>query len=484
MKKILLILTLFTITFSLAQTHSCQTTGFIKHTSNFNRSVPDNGGGETDNTPYVLNTFFTLFRDNLGNTIIDSSGEIDTPEKIENKFLECVKILNKRYNSYNIYFKYTGHQVIDNTVAANYAAFDSDNFSFFDPYKQPNTLNLYFSNFNNGFALSTMGTIGGTNSIYNIGYLLAANATKLEFFLTHQMGHNLSLYKTYEIGSHLDEDDPNNGNAECERVTRDVNAPNYNADYAGDEVTDTPAQTIIPETGCTPWVYDSDDQNCYLEPYENIVKGNFMNESDNYTCAWHFTPGQIGRMRRFIANNNTNFGYLQGTDSARTDIAQLYEPFDTRVIQGDIVSIEDQPENGGAWVCRGQKYRLRFQPGFKQIFSDVTNGLITQTEDQQFNYDNSFDHGIGVEIPSINNNVIGVGVISSVTGTSCGFEPYTSGTVYSMAVLGSMNITIKELNEIETKDPELYNKLMQQYYYILKKITVSGATTEQTFYKN
>ena len=53
-----------------------------------------------------------------------------------------------------------------------------------------------------------------------------------------------------------------------------------------------------------------------------------------------------------------------------------------------------------------------------------------------------------------------------------------------MAVLGSMNITVKELNEIEVKDPELYDKLMEQYYYIMKKITTSGAKTEQTFFKN
>ena len=204
----------------------------------------------------------------------------------------------------------------------------------------------------------------------------------------------------------------------------------------------------------------------------------------NNTCSWNFTQGQVTRMRNYIRTNTTNYGYLLGTDSARTDLTELYEPFDTQVILGDIISTEDQPDNGGAWVCRSQKLRLRFQPGFKQIFHGVTDGPITQNEDQQFNYNNSFDHGIGVEIPSISNHITeGIGVISSITSLSCGFEPYVSGTVYSTAVLGSMNITVKELNEIEAKDPELYNKLMEQYYYILKKITASGAQTEQTFYK-
>jgi hypothetical protein len=204
----------------------------------------------------------------------------------------------------------------------------------------------------------------------------------------------------------------------------------------------------------------------------------------NTLCPWVFTQGQVIRMRNYIRTNTSNYSYLLDPESVRTDIAALYEPFDAQVMAGDIISAEDRSDQGGAWVCRSQIYRLRFQPGFEQIFHDVTSGPITQTADQQFNYDNNFDHSIGVQIPSISNQVRGgIGVISSITGLSCGFEPYVSGTVYSTAVLGSMNISVKELNEIEAKDPELYNKLMEQYYYILKKMTASGAKTEQTFYK-
>lgn len=46
-----------------------------------------------------------------------------------------------------------------------------------------------------------------------------------------------------------------------------------------------------------------------------------------------------------------------------------------------------------------------------------------------------------------------------------------------------MNITVDELDAIEVKDPELYNNLMSQYYYILKKETDSGAKMEEFFYK-
>lgn len=121
---------------------------------------------------------------------------------------------------------------------------------------------------------------------------------------------------------------------------------------------------------------------------------------------------------------------------------------------------------------------------FSPLQKDIPNAPLIQTEDQQFNYDNIFDHSIGVKIPSISNQETAVGVISSITGLSCTFESYVSGKVYAMEVLGSMNISVKELNAIEARDPELYNNLMQEYYYILKKITASGAKTEQIFYKN
>lgn len=38
-----------------------------------------------------------------------------------------------------------------------------------------------------------------------------------------------------------------------------------------------------------------------------------------------------------------------------------------------------------------------------------------------------------------------------------------------------MNLTLEELNEIQVKDPELYDKLMSQYYHIINKETSSGA---------
>jgi hypothetical protein len=46
-----------------------------------------------------------------------------------------------------------------------------------------------------------------------------------------------------------------------------------------------------------------------------------------------------------------------------------------------------------------------------------------------------------------------------------------------------MNITIKELDEIQVKDPKLYDSLMEKYYYNLKQRTESGIEKEKVFYK-
>ncbi len=492
MKKLLITTFLLMFCYVNSQNFSCGTKGFIPINSDSNRpSIPD--PVDPDSTmPYVLNAFFTLIKDGNGDTIIDNweGNQLATNEQIENKFLECIKILNIQYNQYNIYFKYVGFRTED-TSDINVQSFQGseNNWSALSAFKEPNAMNFYFINSTSG--TSSYSLIGGVDSVYSLVNLHTQNYGFLYYALTHEVAHNLSLYHTYEEGSHFD---PNTQPdlflaTQCERINRipNGNPQIYNADIAGDEVIDTEAQPqlFLFNNSCQSFTVDPNILNCYLEPYSTITTGNFMNHSVYIDQCWNFTQGQIARMRNYIRNNTTNYSYLLGLDSARTDVAELYEPFDAQIIDGEVISTTDQPDNGGAIVCRRQNYRLRFQPGFNQIFHDVNNGPISQTSEQQFNYDNSFDHAIGVEIPSISNQIRGgIGVVSSILGSSCNFESYVSGTVYSMAVLGSMNITVKELNEIEVKDPELYDKLMEQYYYIMKKITTSGAKTEQTFFKN
>ena len=76
-----------------------------------------------------------------------------------------------------------------------------------------------------------------------------------------------------------------------------------------------------------------------------------------------------------------------------------------------------------------------------------------------------------------------MGCVINKVDRVCQFENYKSGVLFSTHVLGSMNITVEYLDTVRVKDPDLYNSLMEQYYYILKKETESGAIKEEVFYK-
>ncbi len=502
MKKIIFTLLFFICSISYGQNLTCGTKGFIGHPANFNRSSIVQPSDTDLTTPYVFNVYFTLIKDSDGYYNQPWYDYLSTPQLIESQFLRCVKILNIRFNPHNIYFKYVGYSEERNSIfsfATPFIGYEgSSSWEALNQFREENAINFYFVN---GLVVSdsdvgVVSQMGGKDIVMSSGNLLnfPAYEAGLDISLNHAIGHCFSLYHTHEAESHFQPGTDLYNLTRCERVNRipNSNPAIYNADIAGDEVTDTPAQPNVDEgnflPNCGGYIVNPLLLNFYNEVYPPDITPNYMNVPGvSSSSCWDlgFTPGQIARMRNFIATNTTHYAYLPGGESARTDVATLYEPFDAKVVVGDVISTEDQPDLGGALVCRTQKYQLRFQPGYEQIFHDVVGGSISQMADQQFNYINTFDHAIGVEIPSLSNQIRGgIGVINSITPYTCTFESYVSGTVYSMEVLGSMNITVKQLNEIEAKDPELYDNLMQQYYYILKKYTTTGVKIEQTFYKN
>ena len=198
MKKILITSLLFIVTFSYSQNFSCGTTGFIPFSTNFNRpSIPDPVDPDST-TPYVINAFFTLLKDGDGHTVIDNWGgnELGTDEQIENKFLECIKILNIQYNQYHIYFKYTGYKKAS-TSDTNIQGFSGTSYEWGilqQLYKEPNTMNFYFINTGNSNSYSL---IGGVDSTYPIVALHSSNYGYLYYMLTHEVAHNLSIYQHY-----------------------------------------------------------------------------------------------------------------------------------------------------------------------------------------------------------------------------------------------------------------------------------------------
>lgn len=200
-----------------------------------------------------------------------------------------------------------------------------------------------------------------------------------------------------------------------------------------------------------------------------------------------FTPGQKQRIREkllgnFVSTNNDIFYALALNTDGTPDILVLYQPFQASKTITSIASTTDNG-NGTATVCRNYvSSGFRFQPGFDYEFPENIAPDLNAYTTAQTPLIAAPAFNCPVKILQLSNNL---GEAPTVCrGVDCVIEPLRRGTLYSTQVLGSMNITVEELDAIEVKDPDLYNNLMSQYYYILKKETSSGAKLQEVFYKN
>lgn len=177
-----------------------------------------------------------------------------------------------------------------------------------------------------------------------------------------------------------------------------------------------------------------------------------------------------------IANNYPMYAH------AEVDVKELYQPFDSQEIAGDIVSVSDKDDET-AIVCRERIRIDRFQKGFNYTFSGLAvyeNGEIinvpndlTVIGDQTDNYN--------VRIAQVGEQVEEVEVICT-RGPICSEEEFESGFVFVLGMIGSP-IDIIELNQIQTRNPALYLELLQQYYNVVRRITTTGAVSDKIIYK-
>lgn len=227
---------------------------------------------------------------------------------------------------------------------------------FVFPIQTAKCFNFYLNN--NPTSGTVASVIGGTENLITSSSLESNQGGATETELVHGIGHNLSLYHTYEVGAHYP--DPNN-NLLCERVNRvvDLNPAIYNANLAGDEVEDTPSQPLLQNymfsfnpPSCA-YYYDSGLQNCYNEIYGNPVNGiinqNFMSGLYFASCdEMTFSAGQIQRMRKFIQYNTLNYNesYIP---SVKNTVESLFQPYSRKYIEGAIIQTTD---NGNGY-CQG-----------------------------------------------------------------------------------------------------------------------------------
>lgn len=547
------------VLFSIFQTMSAQNTlnpcGFMPPQETIQQRMArvNNPNDLIDNslTPVVFKVKINVFNDENGTNIYSRS---DTPFG-EEQFQNIIKDLNINYNRFNIFFKYYGFQVYGGTdgyaylnkipteLSLNYVHAMSDlcekgviNINFVDQACTPlvtiNTTNELLLHAQNYLAYAYLGRPiiivsmpafkGITFNNEATGPDYESTIFKNDQLICHEMGHVLGLYHPWEFWF-----DPNNNYYFSEHVVR--SGPDFNADYAGDMIVDTPAQRNFSSTRySTIDCQAKENQNFQSQNIDHlgvtyqfplITYGNFMGynvfeEDGNFynhnSCLnnlipltrpnfdapllrqYRFTDGQGAFMRNYILNNvpvinNTVGLFATNITQAKTTVASLYQPYKRDKVETTVLSTTDNG-NGTARVCRGYYEQFTFQKGFSYVFPDNlfpdpinTNQLATPfVSTPPFNCPVTI-----LELaPGVTNLSTNTGEAYTVCkGQTCVNEDFLTGKVFSKEELLSMNVTIEQLNEIKVKDPDLYDKLVGQRFYKLVKETATGAKVENVFYK-
>ncbi|OYU83180.1 MAG: hypothetical protein CFE24_12415 [Flavobacterium sp. BFFFF2] len=285
-------------------------------TNRFN-TIADNG------LPLVLNVKFHGIHETNG----DDNYNIN-----EERFLKVIASLNINFNQFNIFFKYRGYGIINNSEYVGY----SPDMNLINTLVGLSTQQGDYSENAINIFINNSGTISyGNNNILMSTTIEDAVAGLgispfYDYHVCNIMGHTLGLLEINEgVGSSpvpVTNNVPacigapfmskayftNNPAAtyQPENVTRDPSDTiNYNADIAGDMVVDTQAffqQAYTNYCG---------NNLLYFQQHPEVVDkvGIMYNctaaESHNYMVHWYyngkpnsFTPGQGARMRQFIIN--------------------------------------------------------------------------------------------------------------------------------------------------------------------------------------
>lgn len=455
----------------------------------YNRLVPISNPADK----YVFNVKFHIVKNDDGSGVTATYGE--------NEVMNAIMIMNTNFNQFNIFFKYKGYDVINSTLFmkirnGNWPNSNLTHPTFNDlieysktgmanPVYDYNALNLFIVEGINYTTLSPFNTrtagiakMPGIDSVYGHNYFLSNT-------LPHEIAHNFFLLHTAE---HSDTQD-------CERVASDPTDINYNSDTKGDYVEDTKASfyfggNFVNQANCS-FQNPTNHADCINTPYVNVPVRNYMTsmnpcqslQSNYLPGTGEFTIGQGSVMRNTIAlyyNHPNNF---YGFSNAKNTVESLYQPFETIPYGGNIIRSVTDNNDGTAEVCRNMLIKHRFQKGFDYSFTNVNPSdpslatLIDLPEIINTTYT------FGVQINQVNPDIVNDVFVDCHRESFCQTEDFVKGLVVSTNVLGSMNLTLEELNEIQVKDPELYDKLMSQYYHIINKETSSGAIKQTFIYK-
>ncbi|WP_290862194.1 M43 family zinc metalloprotease [Flavobacterium sp.] len=458
MKNIIFLLFLSCATLINAQSFVC---GNGDETPVNNITPPPNFTYNADNK-YVLNVKFHIVYDDYG-VILDEltvNGQL-VNQFGENEIMEILKDTNVTFNPHNIFFKYKGFDISYNSDVTN-GLQNGTSISTLGLHDY-NTYNIYFVNYTHiGHAYATNGNTWAVFSFHTMN-----DSSRMQV-LGHELGHCFTLHHVFNLYN----------TTQCEHVTRDVNSPLYNANVAGDLVHDTPAQSSQPWFANCEYIYNPNSTDCSGEPYVDIIPANYLGYDPYSTCGFHFTPGQVIRMRSHL--QSPSMAHVLQTYNT---IESLYEPFETIPYGGTIIRSISDNGDGTAEVCRNTMIKHRFQKSFDYVFPDVNADDINTATINDLPEIINTTYTFNVQINQVNPTITNEVFVDCNRQPFCQTEDFVNGLVISTKDLGSMNITIQELNEIQVKDPELFQNLMNEYYHIIRKETESGAVKQTVIYK-
>ena len=379
----------------------------------------------------------------------------------EAEIMEILKDMNVIFNPHNIFFKYKGFDVSYNSNVTNGLQNGStisslginDSFAY----------NIYFVNYTHiGHAYSIT---GNTRAVFS--YFTMSDINRVQV-LGHEIGHCFNLLHVFN----------NYNTSECEHVTRDVNSSLYNANVAGDLIHDTPAQSFQSWFTNCEYIYDPNSTDCEGEPYVDVVPANYLGYDTHSTCEFHFTSGQVERMRTHLQNPP-----MPHIPLTYNTIESLYQPFEAIPFGGNIIRSVTDNNDGTAEVCRNMLIKHRFQKSFDYVFTNVNPSDPSSASINDLLEIINTTYTFGVQINQVNPEITNDVFVDCHREPFCQTEDFVKGLVVSTKVLGSMNLTLEELNEIQVKDPELFDKLMSEYYHIINKETETGAIKQTIIYK-
>ncbi len=415
-------------------------------------TIPDPPGVYSKSTsPAYLNNFeaktFNIFywRINKSDGSYSQPGWPLTLEKAK----ESVALLNEHFAPLNICFNLIGMDTINSTAIHTGAGiFTIRSYAALHGKVRSDALNIYVPH--------SLSAGAGQSSYISTSAAIIATSVASGRTLSHELGHCFKLYHTF--GNSNDRPAPVN----CERVTRDINDPDYNAGFEGigDEIVDTNAVPNFLREQHNYFAYAVSNANLGYNwtQARNLIKDNGFNGLSNATAIaqalldYGFTQTEINYLRY---NPAINYAY--------SDIPNCAYAPDSRV---------NNPNNDFFKDCGGTPYHV-VQADIQNImaYSNSSCGFLF-SPGQRIRIHETIEHYPAIYNPVMSQNTIDLYVQD--TENDIGQEP----NIHTDIFWNSKDIWVRNQNDgtvVQEHQNPIYDPINPNYIYV--KVKNKGCST-------